>query len=373
MMQVKPHATSSTPASVSQDAPPSTRISRRAACAFVEAVLQALHVPADIAADTADHLITSDSVGYASHGISILPHYARMLEAGDVKCDGRAQPLTDHGTWLGFDGQMGLGQHVGKSVIAQGIARAQDKGQCVVTLKQSHHLGRLGHYGEMVADAGLILLSFTNVVGRPPTVAPYNGAEARLTTNPLCFAGPMAGGRPHFVVDFATSSMAANKARVLASKGLQAPPNSLIDNTGHPTNDPGALFTDPPGALLPFGAHKGYSLGLVAELLAGILSGGGTIQPAHARGKAVRNNLFALIVAPEFAGETQWQIEEMGAFTDYLLACKPINPEAPVQYPGQYEASNRLLNQNSIEVTAAARQELTELGQRLDVAFPDAL
>lgn len=351
----------------------SSRISLDSARAFADATLQALNVPADIAADVAEHLIESDRVGYASHGLSILPHYARMLESQEVKPDGRAQPMADHDTWLSFDGEMGLGQHVGKTVIEQGIKRAKEKGQCVVTLKQSHHLGRLGHYGEMVADEGLILLSFTNVVGRPPTVAPYHGAEARLTTNPLCFAGPMANGRPHFVVDFATSSMAANRARVLASKGLQAPPNSLIDGEGHPTNDPAALFANPPGALLPFGAHKGYSLGLVAELLAGILSGGGTIQPAHYRGKAVRNNMFALIISPEFAGEKQWQIDEMGAFTEYLLACRPIDPKEPVQYPGQYEASNRSNNMDSIDVTASARQELSELGARVGVAFPAGL
>lgn len=33
-----------------------------------------------------------------------------------------------------------------------------------------------------------ILLAFANVVNRAPTVAPIGGAQARLTTNPLCFA-----------------------------------------------------------------------------------------------------------------------------------------------------------------------------------------
>ena len=82
----------------------------------------------------------------------------------------------------------------------------------------------MGHY-EMVAAQGLILLAFTNVINRAPTVAPFGGAQACMTTNPLCFAGPLPGGRPPFIVDMATSSIAVNKARVLAAKGEQAPPD----------------------------------------------------------------------------------------------------------------------------------------------------
>ena len=75
----------------------------------------------------------------------------------------------------------------------------------------------MGHY-EMVAAQGLILLAFTNVINRAPTVAPFGGAQACMTTNPLCFAGPLPGGRPPFIVDMATSSIAVNKARVLAAR-----------------------------------------------------------------------------------------------------------------------------------------------------------
>lgn len=68
--------------------------------------------------------------------------------------------------------------------------------------------------------------------------------------------------------------IAVNKARVLAANGEQAPSGSLIDAQGNPTTDPNVLFTDLAGALLPFGGHKGYAMGLVAELLTGVLSGG---------------------------------------------------------------------------------------------------
>lgn len=189
-------------------------------------VLMAQGVPEDIARDVAEHLVESDRVGYTSHGLSILTNYRRVLSEGLAKPDGRPELVNDRGAMLAYDGHHGLGQYVGKVVIEKAIERTQEHGQCIVTLRHSHHLGRMGHFGEMVAAKGLILLAFTNVINRSPTVAPFGGAQACLTTNPLCFAGPLPGGRPPFIVDMATSSIAVNKARVLAAKGEQAPPGS---------------------------------------------------------------------------------------------------------------------------------------------------
>lgn len=334
-------------------------------------VLMAQGVPEDIARDVAEHLVESDRVGYTSHGLSILTNYRRVLAEGLAQADGRPELLNDRGAMLAYDGHNGLGQYVGKVVIEQAIERTQAHGQCILTLRRSHHLGRMGHYGEMVAAKGLILLAFTNVINRAPTVAPFGGARACLTTNPLCFAGPLPGGRPPFIVDMATSSIAVNKARVLAAKGEQAPPGSLIDAQGNPTTDPGALFTDPPGALLPFGGHKGYAMGLVAELLAGVLSGGGTIQPEHPRNGVATNNMFALLLDPQVDFNTDWRSMEVGAFIDYLHACPPQPGVDGVQYPGEYEARNRELNADSLEFSPPIWEGLKKLAA--DLGVPEAL
>ncbi len=340
---------------------------------FATEVFIQLAVPADIAADVADHLVEADRVGYASHGLSILPNYRRVLDGRFVKPDGRPERIVDRGSLIGYHGHNGFGQHVGKVVIDDAIARTRVHGQCIVTLRQSHHLGRMGHYGEMVAQAGFVLLAFTNVTNRAPTVAPYGGREPRLTTNPLCFAGPLPGGRAPFVVDIATSAIAVNKARVLAENGLQAPPGSLIDSRGEPTNDPAVLFADPPGALLPFGGHKGYALGLVAELLAGVLSGGGTIQPENPREGVATNNMFALVLDPQLDFDQSWLSGEVDAFLDYLLSCPPQDPASPVQYPGEYEAANRARHSHRIELPPSVQKPLGDLANGLGVAPLTAL
>lgn len=346
------------------------KVSIAQARAYGQRVLEAQGVPTDIAIDVAEHLVESDRVGYTSHGLSILTNYRRVLAENLADPKGRPELTNDQGMFIAYDGHHGLGQHVGKVIIQKSIERAQEHGQCIVTLRGSHHLGRMGHYGEMVAAQGLILLAFVNVVNRSPTVAPFGGAQACLTTNPMCFAGPLPDGRPPFIVDMATSAIAVNKARVLATKGEQAPPGSLIDAQGNPTTDPNALFATPPGALLPFGGHKGYAMGLVAELLAGVLSGGGTIQPENPRGGAATNNMFALVLNPQVDFNTDWRSSEVSKFIDYLHACPPQPGVDGVQYPGEYEANNRLKNEDSLTFDVSIWEGLCQLSTDLGITDP---
>ncbi|HEX2750254.1 MAG TPA: Ldh family oxidoreductase, partial [Verrucomicrobiales bacterium] len=46
------------------------------------------------------------------------------------------------------------------------------------------------------------------------------------------------------------------------------PPNAAVDKDGNPTTDPNAV-----SALVPFGAHKGYGLALINEIVAALIGG----------------------------------------------------------------------------------------------------
>ncbi|HYP70994.1 MAG TPA: Ldh family oxidoreductase [Variovorax sp.] len=346
------------------------KITLQDARALGTSLLVAQGVPDDIAQDVAEHLVESDRCGYTSHGLSILPTYRSSLERGYLHADARAKCIVDRGGLLAFDGQAGFGQHVGKTVIQAGIERVRTTGQCILTIKQSHHLGRMGHYGEMAAAAGFVLLCFSNVINRPPVVAPFGGKVARMTTNPVCFAGPMPNGRPPMVVDMATSAVAFNKTRVAARKGEPLPPGSIIDADGHPTTDASVMFADPPGALLPFGAHKGYALGLVAELLAGVLSGGGTIRPDNPRDGVAMNNMFAVLIDPALAFGLEWESAEVENFVNYLHDTPPAPGFAGVQYPGEFEAQHRQTNATHLEFAPAIWSTLVQLGASLGVKMP---
>lgn len=329
------------------------RVEVRAAEALTREILLSHGATAGIAADVAEHLMLADRSGHASHGLSILPSYLKAVS--DRTLDPSAVPtrLLDDRSILEFDGHRGYGQHAAKVAVGAAIERARQHTSCFLTLRNAYHLGRAGHYGEMAAKAGLVYLSFVNVVGRQPTVAPFGGNEARLSTNPLCFATPIAEGRAPFMLDYATSGIAANKVRLMAANGELVQPGLLIDSKGKPTLDASSLFAQPPGALLPFGGHKGYALGFIAELLAGVLSGGGTIAPKNARDGGLRNNLFAVLLDPAAFGDVTWQRAEAAAFADYVTAC-PAASGSPVLVPGEPEAASQRASTESVSMSDAA-------------------
>jgi L-lactate dehydrogenase len=330
------------------------RLHTPAAEALAAGILEAHGTPADIAADVAAHLTLADRAGHASHGLSILPAYLAAAERQLLNPTARPTVHRDAAPFLSFDGHRGFGQHVGKVAVLAAIAQAREQGCCLLTIRDSYHLGRAGHYGEMAARAGLVYLSFLNVVGLTPMVAPFGGREARLNTNPLCFASPVAPGHPLFLLDYATSGVAANKVRLMAAAGVPVPPDMLIDSEGRPTRDASALMADPPGALLPFGAHKGYALGFFAEMLAGVMSGGGTIAPRNPRDGGMRNNLLAIVFDPTRFGEAAWQAQEAGAFADYVTGCPPAVAGQEVMVPGEPEAAGEGASEAFFDMSDAA-------------------
>jgi hypothetical protein len=174
-----------------------------------------------------------------------------------------------------IDGGAGYGQVVAKEAMDIGIERAKKHGVAVVGLKNSHHIGRVGHWGEQCAWAGLVSTHWVNVHGHKSLAAPFGGAEPRFTTNPYCTAVPRQGQEP-IVLDFATSQVAMGKVRVANNKKVMMDEGLLIDSAGRPTTDPSVMYNAPYGAILPFGLHKGGGLAVICDLLAGALTGGRT-------------------------------------------------------------------------------------------------
>ncbi len=349
----------------------SSTLALPAAVEFATRLVQAMGAPDTVARDVAEHLVASNQAGYPSHGLSILPGYHAAALKGGIAVAAGPECIRDEGPVLGFDGHMGFGQHVGKIVFARALERARKNGLCVLTLRDSCHLGRMGHYGEQAVAGGMALLAFTNVLGRAAMVAPFGGREPRLTTNPLCFAWPLADGRAPFVLDMATSAIALNKARVLAARGEPAPADALIDADGRPTTDASVMTRAPSGAILPFGGHKGYGLGVAVELLAGLLSGAGTVRPERQQGETfAANNLFALVVDPARFADPKWLSGEAGAYIDYLRSCPPQPGFDAVRYPGEYEAAQRARHADAIELDTATAAALRQLADGAGVPFP---
>lgn len=336
---------------------------------LLHAILQHTGSDESEAAIVAGHLVDANLAGHDSHGAIMLPVYVKNVRKGLLIPNTSAGLVRDDGAILIFDGQRGYGQRVAAEAMAAAITRCRDTGLVLMTLRNSHHIGRIGSYGEQSIAAGLVSLHFVNVIDHGPLVAPFGGRDARFATNPICIAMPATGTNPSVLLDMATSRVARGKAMVAMNKGEKMAEGLLLDADGEPTTDPGVMFREPAGALLPFGEHKGYGLAFFCELLAGVLTGGGTIQPENPRFGSIVNNMFTFVVDPARLVDHDWMQREIDAVTAYVKASPPAAAGGSVLVAGDPERNRRaerLLN--GVELDDATWEELLAAGESVGLS-----
>jgi LDH2 family malate/lactate/ureidoglycolate dehydrogenase len=242
---------------------------------LIAKVLTKSGVAAEDAAVVADVLAAADLRGIESHGSGRLEsYYVSRIRAGQLDPKPKVETVRETETSLVVDAGNGLGHPVAKRTMERVIAKAAKNGTAFAAIRNSNHYGIAGYYAMMALEHGMIGIASTNSVRYG---APTNGKAIMLGTNPLAFAIPTAK-EPAFVLDFATTTVPRGKLEVYNRKGLQLKPGWAVDADGHETRDPQAALK---GALLPLGGfgvegggHKGYGLGLLVDILCGVLSGG---------------------------------------------------------------------------------------------------
>ena len=303
----------------------------------VKAMLAAMGSSEAETETVADHLVEANLKGHDSHGVGMMPLYVRNWQAGTLALDRPLEILRDDGPFLMADAGGGHGQVAAMEITRHTVERARETGVAISGLILAHHIGRVGTYGEVCAEAGMVSIQFVNVGGHAATVAPFCGADARFLTNPVCISVPAAGDKPAIILDFATSKVALGKVRVAMNEGRRMEDGLLIDSAGQPTTDPTVMFSDPGGAMTPMGDHKGYGLALMAELLGAALTGGMTIRPERGRDAGIRNNMLTIVIDPERLAGRDPFLAEAAAVVDWVKASPPADPDEPVLVAGEPE------------------------------------
>jgi uncharacterized oxidoreductase len=152
----------------------------------------------------------SRTAGHDSHGIGLVPQYVANVAAGHAVPGRKLRIVNDAASLVTLDGGKGFGQVMGEAAMDVAIERARAHGCAVVGLANTHHLGRIGQWGEQCALAGLVSVHFVNVRSRP-LVAPWEAATRGCP--PIRCAWPCPTPHP-IVLDYATASVALGR-RVL--------------------------------------------------------------------------------------------------------------------------------------------------------------
>jgi hydroxycarboxylate dehydrogenase B len=307
----------------------------------------------------AGNLVEANLTGHDSHGVGMLPRYASAFKEGGLAPNQHARVVHDAGAVLRIDGQAGFGQVIGREAMALGIQRAKTLGTAIVAVGNAHHLGRIGAWAEQAAAAGLVSMHFVNVVARP-IVAPHGGARAGFGTNPFTAGVPLKG-RPPFILDFATSQIAQGKTRVAHNKGELLAEPCLLDDQGRPTREPRYTVVPPYGALMTFGAHKGYGLAALCELLGGALAAQATGHADDGSRMRILNGMLSVLIDPAALGDPAAFEEQAHGFIESLLGAPAREGYEQVLVAGDPERRQRAERQrHGVPVDATTWQQILD-------------
>jgi LDH2 family malate/lactate/ureidoglycolate dehydrogenase len=293
----------------------------------------------------AAHVIDAALCGYEYSGLAKilnLPEHARFKLP--------RRPLSVlHETAIStlYDGGNNVGMLALDYATDAVIAKAQRNGMAVVGLTNSWVSGRSAYYVERIARADLVAI---HTASSSRAVAPLGGLRPILGTNPIAFALPAA----HDVVvfDMGTSAFMMTELALRERLGQLLPEGVAIDPAGKPTRDPSAAKR---GALLPFGAHKGFGLALMVQAL-GVLAGSALDVDRD-------NGYLFLVLKPDLLRPLDAFKREMTELIERVKATPRQPGIDEIRIPSEQAFRNRArLLREGLEIDAAVYEALRRLG-----------
>jgi L-2-hydroxycarboxylate dehydrogenase (NAD+) len=248
----------------------------------VEGIFEKLGLPTPDAKQAAEVLLYADLHGIDSHGVSnMMQHYERWVGTGDINPTPQPKVLREAPATLTLDADRGLGLVIGPYAMRRAMEKAETCGIGAVAVKNVNHFGACAYHAQLALERDMIGVVMTT---SGLCTAPTFGAEARLGTNPIGFAAPTRNEVP-FLFDASMSSLPINKVDLAKRLGRQLAGGCIATADGEPILDdtavPEKYLILPLGSTRELGSHKGYGLGVMIDILSGILSGGApSLQPA---------------------------------------------------------------------------------------------
>ncbi len=330
---------------------------------LTKAIFVAAGCAAEEAERIAEHLVESNLVGHDSHGVIRIASYVQWLLAGKVVANRSIQVVFENDAIAVVDGQFGFGPTIGAQAMRLGIEKSSRHGVAVIALRNAGHLGRIGAWPQLAAQAGKLSIHFVNTTGAGILVAPFGGINRRLSANPIAAGIPLDGGAP-MVLDISTCTIAEGKIRVALNRGVQVPDGCLIDARGQPTTEPREFYADPPGAILAIAGHKGYGLAMLCEVLAGALTGGGCSNPANA-GRVV-NGMLSIIIDPGFFQSDLGFSADIQRFVAWVKSSEKATPDGQILMPGEIEEQTKAKRlRDGIEIEDTTWRQICETAQKV--------
>ena len=303
------------------------------------------------AAIVAEEIMDAEAEGIRNVGLGYLHLYLKHLRCGKVNASATPKIVKASESTTVVDADFGFCHHAYMIAEERLIGTTRTQGVGLMSIHQSSSAGVLGWFVRRLAREGLVSLMFAN---SSKAVAAHGGKVPFFGTNPFAMGAPRADDEP-LVIDMATASTARVNLVRAAAEGREIEPGHVIDLDGNPTTDPSAGLK---GAQLPVGGPKGFGLGLMVDVLAGVLTGSNCSYEASmfANTEGGPPNVGQTIIAidPAFFGD---------GFVPHLETMFSALTEGnEVRIPGERRGAERLKHEaEGVEVPETLLEQIETL------------
>ena len=299
-----------------------------------ETVFRRLGLSDSEVADCTRAIMFATLRGLDSHGIvSILPGIAGSVKRGQTQPHAEILTLNESAVTAAYKGNRAAGPVIASHAMRAALSRAKEHGVGVATAIHCAHFGAASAYAAMALPEGMLGLVMCNAA---PAVAPYGGAQRFHGTNPIAYAAPGVE-MPPIVLDIATSMVASGQLFKATRRGQTIPLGWALDEDGQPTTDPASGNR---GALLPFGLHKGYGMGILVDLLTGALAGstlGLGVEQHNPDPDVGGQAFFFLALNPAFFSSPEAFAQRVDKLSRDAKSIRPADGFDEVLLPGELE------------------------------------
>lgn len=334
---------------------------------FCRRNLLAVGVDKPIAQDVASALTQASSRGVNSHGVRLLPHYLRAVEAGRLNPKPAVKFRKKSVSTGVLDADHTFGHAAGAQAMRHAVSMASECGCAVVTVKNSSHFGAAAFFALIAAQKNMIGLSFTHA---DSLLLSAGSKRAYFGTNPIAFAAPVEGEDP-LCLDMATTKATWNKVLQMRGDKIPMPIDWAVDDQGCPVRDPSLARS-----LLPIGSYKGFGLSMMVEVLCSLLTGmpyGRKIVRMYSDPIAERRYLghfFCAIKIADFVPLKQFK-QRLKQMMDEVRREPAMNPDEPVMVPGDPEKKIEAQRRRwGIPLEEEELREFQHLSKTLNIPLP---
>jgi LDH2 family malate/lactate/ureidoglycolate dehydrogenase len=333
---------------------------------FVAGIFEAKDMSPAHAATVAEVLVWANLRGTDSHGVSRVPRYLEMIEAGDLNPKAEPKTRNESAASVLIDADRAAGPVAMSVAMAAATDRAKAAGIGLALVRATTHTAALGYYTLKAAREGVAALAASASI---PNMAYHGARAAGVSTSPISIAVP-GGERGPVVLDMGSGIVSIGRLAQARRQGQPIPEGWALDDTGNPTTDP-RLAEIP----LPMAGPKGSGLALMIECLTSLVVANPILAETAgrpARGRRHRQNAFAIAIDVARFGDPALYAREVDRLAAVLKAL-PRQPDHPeILMPGErgartYEKRSR----DGIPLPRRVAAELEGIARDLGVAmFP---